>query len=319
MGKKAYYYLPVIYHNGNVTKNKFTDLVDKVTLLDTNDRLKQIGDDSYKLAQFKGYDERTDQADRHFCIGRYRSKKPKTGSKETDDLSDIKGDIIEPVSYYYNYAGNLLMFEYNHYGVRIETTQKYFNFFLPEDTQNDRWELKMIQVDKEFEIEEIYNSNSINSIDIKFNTNSRLENFLHEYNDENNTSLFLDAISNTNEFMKKSGGNIGEIKISKGKLKSNSLSHEDFVKLISLLLNLIPELFVSFKVKYKPAIGKVQEVDLVDYGKYTSKVIRDEENDGHEYIWDKLEENYKDDHTHLSNKIKEFYDKNKISERLLIN
>lgn len=289
--KKVYYYNPIIYFNNEKTRNAFRHVIDYVNSLNINQRFQHIEDYQYALIKFREY-EKKDVYDRHFCIGKYRPNGPKQGEIGTDTLEDIDNDIVEPISLYYCNTSNLLMYEYNHYGPREGALEKYFNSFLP---QNQNWRIELLEVPRDFDVNEIYDSKDIKSLDIKFEQSDRLLSFIERRNNLHaDNSVIFDAVQNVSDFMKNVGGNVADLKISKGRLKKNSLSNDDMKNLIDLLLPIASEIFLSLKVKYLAPSNISEVIDLVDYGKYTTIYNRDDNSDGWEYIADKIEEIYEE-------------------------
>ncbi|WP_415426572.1 hypothetical protein [Staphylococcus borealis] len=124
-------------------------------------------------------------------------------------------------------------------------------------------------------------------------------------NENNNEALgpIIQTMISINEFMNNGGGNIADFRISNGRFSQNHLDQETLRLVIRLLLANLNESLKKIKVRYKPVNGKTKEIDLVDYGLYTSEIDRDN-TDAWEYIVDGIENKYRECRAELTPKIR---------------
>ncbi|MBX8993058.1 hypothetical protein HCH16_03860 [Staphylococcus pettenkoferi] len=122
--------------------------------------------------------------------------------------------------------------------------------------------------------------------------------------DENNTiSPITEMMSAISNFLQNDGGNLVDIKISNGRFSRNQLDQETMMIFIELILqNNLNEEFAKLNVRYKLDNGEIKTVNLSDYGFYTSIIKREEGLDGWEYIVDKVEEDYHENHYNILNR-----------------
>lgn len=301
MSKKVNFYIPIIYCNDEPTTTPFNNLINHIISLNIGNREVRIDNEFYSIIQYRNQFERNDINDSYFCIGRYRNKKPKQGERGTERLDDIDYDIIEPISVYHCDVNNLFMFEYNHFGPRKTKIENYFSSFL-NNNEEEIWELKLVSIEKDFNLNELRNAEQIKSIEASFSRENDL-NRLENLDENDDLSPIIEMIKSINNFLQNDGGNMADIKISNGRLANNHLDQEVMMIFIDLILqNHLNENFLKFNVKYKPLNGTTTTVNLSDYGHYISEIDRDEDADGWEYIIDTVENDYRNNHYDVLNR-----------------
>ncbi|MCI2907922.1 MULTISPECIES: DUF6731 family protein [Staphylococcus] len=316
MTRKVNFYVPIIYCNDEPTTTSVTDLINYIINLNINNRGVEIDNELYSIIQYRNQLEKNDVNDGYFCMGRYRDKKPKQGEKGTERLDDIDYDIIEPISIYYCNVNHLFMYEYNHFGPRKTKIENYLSSFLRDDNE-EFWELKLLPIEKNFNLNELRNAEQIKYIEASFSRENNL-NMLNDLNGNNDLTPIIELINAVNNFLRNDGGNIADIKISNGRLADNHLDQEVMMFFIDLILqNHLNENFSKFNVRYKPVNGKTTTVNLSDYGQYTSEIDRNEDLDGWEYIVDMVENDYRNNHYDLLNrKVNQLLEELNYSERV---
>lgn len=301
MAKKVNFYVPIIYCNDEPTTTPINNLIDYIVHLNIEDREVEIDEEYYSIIQFRRLEDKEDINDSYVCMGRYRNKKPKQGQRGTERLDNIDTDIIEPISLYHCNVNRLLMFEYNHFGPRKTKIENYFSSFL-RNNDEETWELKLLSIEKDFNLDELRNAEEIKSIEASFSRENDL-NRLENLDEDNDLSPIIEMINAINNFLQNDGGNMADIKISNGRLSNNHLDQEVMMIFIDLILqNHLNENFSKFNVRYKPLNGTTTTVNLSDYGHYISEIDRDEEADGWEYIVDTVENDYRNNHYDILNR-----------------
>lgn len=302
MTKKVHFYVPKIFCNNQATRTPIRNLLNNVNNIVINDRLKLVNDEYQSVIQYRGEVEKQDINDNYLCLGKYRNKKPKQGQRGTERLEDIPNDVIEPISIYHRNVDNLFMFDYNHFGPRKNSIENYFSSFL-QDNDQETWDFKLLPIENDFNINEIWNSEEIKSIEISFSRDNNLNEIFQNENNNGVLGPIIQTMISINEFMNNGGGNIADFKISNGRLSQNHLNQETLRLVIRLLLENLNESFKKIKVRYKPVDEKTKEIDLVDYGLYTSEIDRDN-TDAWEYIVDGIENKYIECRNELTQKIR---------------
>lgn len=301
MDKKVNFYIPIIYCNSEPTATPINSFIDHINNFDVEERETKIDGEYYSIIKFRTQNEKNDIKDNYLCMGRYRSKKPKQGERGTDKLDDIDFDIVEPISIYHYDVNNLFMYEYNHFGPRKTKIERYFSSFLV-DNNEEKWEFKLVPIEKTFNIDELRQAEQIKFIEMSFSLNDKLKDL--DRLDENNTiSPITEMMSAISNFLQNDGGNLVDIKISNGRFSRNQLDQETMMIFIELILqNNLNEEFAKLNVRYKLDNGEIKTVNLSDYGFYTSIIKREEGLDGWEYIVDKVEEDYHENHYNILNR-----------------
>lgn len=247
---QVYFYNPIFTKNGDYIDigNSILDFFDLIT-----DKL-IVDRESEKicLRQFKTMEaminDNEDTTNRKFCFTKTRDKKPHIGDRESDSIDKINRDVYELTNVFYEYASNLFLLEYNHYGATIKDITRYLNKFLHQEINSDdeEWRLEFKEVPNDITLEYILNSPDIKGLELKIDT----ENNNFEYNEEDPIlSKFSEAIEKIVEFNKNYGEREATFKFSRGRFKKNTMD-VDHYRLIIPLLDKQQSNFKSIKLKY---------------------------------------------------------------------
>lgn len=233
MTKKVNFYIPIIFCNDNPTTTPINNLIDYIVNLNIENREVEIDEEYYSIIQYRKLVDKDDINDSYVCMGRYRNKKPKQGERGTERLDNIDNDIIEPISIYHCNVNKLLMFEYNHFGPRKTKIEHYFSSFLS-NNEEEIWELKLLSIEKDFNLDELRNAEEIKSIEASFSRENDL-NRLEKLDENNELSPIIELINTINNFLRNDGGNMVDIKISNGRLSNNHLDQKVMMIFIDLI------------------------------------------------------------------------------------
>lgn len=253
---QIYFYNPIFIKNGKYVDvgQSILNLFNRITEKSIADR----EDGRICLRQFKTIEAMMNDAEettnRKFCFTKTRDKKPHIGDKKTDSIDKIDRDVYELTNVFYEYASNLFLLEYNHYGATIKDITKYLNKFIQDEINNKdtEWQLEFREVPNDVTLEHILNSPDIKGLEIKIDT----ENNNFEYNEQDPIlSKFSEAIEKIVEFNKNYGEREAIFKFSRGRFKNNTMDLDHYKLIIPLLSNQ-QENFKSIKLKYIDSVTR---------------------------------------------------------------
>ena len=192
---QIYFYNPIFTKNGEYIDVgnsilKFFDFITKKSIVDRES-------EKICLRQFKTMEaminDGEDTTNRKLCFTKTRDKKPHIGDRESESIDKIDRDVYELTNVFYEYASNLFLMEYNHYGATIKDIAKYLNSFIKEEINNhdEEWHLEFKEVPNDVTLDYILSSPDIKGLEVKIDT----ENNNFEYNEEDPIlSKFSDAV-----------------------------------------------------------------------------------------------------------------------------
>lgn len=164
---KILFYNIFLYKNGQPTTYPLERFIDDIFTKESIERLKRMDGKYYKLSKVEIDNSRNEN--REMWFGKYRAKKPYTGSLDRDELEEIEADIIEPVLLTLIPRSQLLLLEASFYGANYLNFQNYLNLFIEQTNQSeDDWEVKIIAIKSESQYSLIRNSSFIKSIVVDY-------------------------------------------------------------------------------------------------------------------------------------------------------
>lgn len=266
MSKTVYFYNCYINNNGEKTNISLTQLLDRIIVLQENQRYKEFNNGAFSIIHMNIPDPASQNfQDRTIAIASYRDRKPFLGTRGEDRAEEINDDVLEMTTCLFIPTYDMVMIEYNHYGCRPKNIEKYLSSFLP-STEENNWNVELIEIEPELGITDIRESNDIKKIELQLDltTNARRQVLSNQQNET--VSIFENLINQTVNVQNQFGGNVGTITLGNGRKRENQLDRRMIIELLNSL-DLESDLFAAVKVTYKsPSRRKVITQDLKNQG-----------------------------------------------------
>jgi hypothetical protein len=288
MERTLHYYNCYLTLNGEKTTLPFSELLDKIRVLDEDIRYREIKQGSYSLLKMKLPSENSnDVNDRVICVANYRNRKPFLGERGRDRLDEIPDDVLESTTCFFQNTNKLLIIEYNHYGARPKHIERYLSTFLPK-TEDIYWDVELVEIEPTVGMTDIRDSNDIRLLEIKLNLSSAQRRQILK--PESPQSIFANILFRTVEAHGEIGGNVATITFGNGRKKDNHLDPREIVRLLDVL-DLESDLYEAIRVTYySHQLRRVHNLDLKNAG-ILKKVI-DFSGDSWKVVGDTIENNF---------------------------
>lgn len=263
-------YNPIIKHNSNLTDVPFLDILKKIlgNTRENNLRKFEGGNPTILNSHFNDFGKLNQIG---ISIWKYRDNyKPFVGELNSNQLSPINRTLVEVTNFLYDAISNCLCFEYNKEGSSEKDLEKYINTFLP-----DGYSLELKKIFDELELEDIYKSSKIRSLEIKLNLSSNESHIIKEGFEKDSTLKdFFGGIVNASQNLGNGiDANFAYWKVDLGRGRG-TFELEGFRNIIEAL-NFDSEKIESIKVKIDRQ-NKISEYDLKNIGKhYTFRILED--------------------------------------------
>ncbi|MER2126335.1 DUF6731 family protein [Solibacillus sp.] len=261
MPKTLMFYNAFITYQGHYTNIDIPQFINRIYNLDSYNRYVDNPFGSFSLIEMmeSTSNPNNNPLDRLIGIASYRDRKPFAGNRGTDNISEIPSDVFELTTCLFTNNSRLAVIEYNHFGIRPQNIERYFNEFLD---QNAGWEFKLIPIPTTNSFQDISSSGDIKEIELKLDlTNQEVNLFEANVAAQSITA----TVGRTANDFAEAGINVATIKIGKGRFTNRM----DFTDLLNFLRNVDfeSESLASLKVKYtSPTTGRTQTVDLKNEG-----------------------------------------------------
>ena len=290
MSRTVHYYNVYLTKNGKKTDLYFTDFLDKVRLIDWQDRIRMINNAPIALFALK---VPQNSINRIFAVGKYRQDiKPYVGDIQFEKADLIRQDIIEMVTAGVIPQSRTVALEYNMYGSKVRDLQEYFNSFFPEGTE--RWRVEFEPIDSERSLRDVQESNDIRRVEIKLNVHDGLLNRFAEpcQSNEQPRSLFAAIVASAGVVNDSLDASVVSLAFGSGRKKDEIMNVSEVIKLVEIM-DLEIDVIQSLKVRYRNAkTGRIEDLDLKYAGILKDTIDINDPEIGWEFLGDRILENY---------------------------
>jgi len=290
LSRTVHYYNVYLTKNGKKTDLYFTDFLDKVRLIDWQDRIRMINNAPIALFALK---VPQNSINRIFAVGKYRQDiKPYVGDIQFEKADLIRQDIIEMVTAGVIPQSRTVALEYNMYGSKVRDLQEYFNSFFPEGTE--RWRVEFEPIDSERSLRDVQESNDIRRVEIKLNVHDGLLNRFAEpcQSNEQPRSLFAAIVASAGVVNDSLDASVVSLAFGSGRKKDEIMNVSEVIKLVEIM-DLEIDVIQSLKVRYRNAkTGRIEDLDLKYAGILKDTIDINDPEIGWEFLGDRILENY---------------------------
>ncbi len=225
-------------------------------------------------------------------VGKFNSDRPYTGVIGSDDIEQIVGDLYQPNVCLAIPDNYLFLMEYNFLGPSRRQIEKFLTSYISSNSEENRFEIKLVEVRKERMLELVPRSDSIKSVTITVNNEGfELGNLFTDHTEDNSllSRLFSGPIEASNEM---------EVNQTTIVLRKGRRRREMDIGEIGSILNLVninSENLVSAVVDFiNPRTNMPDKFDLKHDGLYTG-FKNSETYTGFEILADLMTSHYYDD------------------------
>ncbi|MFB5472060.1 hypothetical protein ACE4ZE_04670 [Enterococcus faecium] len=276
---KILYFNIFLYKNGKKTNYKINELIDFISRGTALQRTKKLDDDKVVFLSKtrlnrvgrngsltkEGYE--FIEGNRTVWIGKFNSDRPYTGVIGSDNIEPIVGDLYQPNVCLAIPDNYLFLIEYNFLGPSRRQVEKFLTSFISSNSDENSFEVKLVEIKKESMLELVSISDSIKSVTITVNNEGfELGNFFVNLPEKNGllARLFMGPIEASNEM----DVNQTTIILKKGRRKKEMDITE--IGEILNLVNINSDNLVSAVVEFiNPKTKLPDKFDLKHDGYYT--------------------------------------------------
>jgi hypothetical protein len=290
MSRTILFYNVILTRNGNKTNASLVDLIDRIITVDWCNRLRRINGNPTGIFDLHVPNGLHDS--RIIALGKFRQDyKPFIGHVSTQRLEAIRSDIVEMVTILAVARYQLVVTEYNLYGLRYRGIEEYFNSFLPV-VEGEKWEVNLIPIYSRRGIEDIERSEQVRFLEMKLNLSNIMQDLWVNgaQNVDDNRTLFglFTNIPNVNDEL---DAQSVRIEFNSGQGRNQTLNLNTVMHILHML-NIDNEAIDSLKVRFRDSrSNRLDTINLKNSGGQLKDKILDNDslrNPSWEYIGNQM-------------------------------
>lgn len=263
MSKIVQFYNIGIYKNNELTTLNFLKLVDKISIMKWENKVRKINNEI--LAVFPMFFNDGHKEKRIIPFGKFRlDYKPFAGKLGNPKYNEIKEDVLELVTLVYDSNYRTIAMTFNLYGAKKKLIEEYFSSFLPQ-TEDNMWQVRMDEVIETFDKNTLKNSEQIKNVEFVLDLSGNKSKFLKKNTTENCILNVLENLGNTS-----CDYNTNIVKLEFGVNRKSSINKDSLFILLQAL-NIDSDYIKKVRIRYKNNNSKFEDVDL----KNINRILRD--------------------------------------------
>ena len=205
-------------------------------------------------------------------MGKFRvDYKPYIGDMANAQYTTITKDVLEMITIMYDHTYRYAMVDNNSHGMTKRELEKYFSSYFPTSVNNFYY-VNLTEIKDDRDIDEVYNSGKISSLEIKLKLNPTEQDI---FNNGNNISGVLNTLVGLRQEV---DYNVIKLELGAGRKKAATLDPEA-LKILLPLLNIDSDMVEMIRINYTNGRNKKDSIDLKNMQKNLTVDLFEDQDD----------------------------------------